>query len=111
MDILLVFACLYMAYVNVTTLVKIPLAQWGVMQYAMVVLTLLLVVVGGLKARQFYNKKKAKNAEASAKAILLQAAEPEALEEDDFDPADDDWEQKTADFNYTLVGPDEETKS
>ena len=73
MDILLVFACLYMAYVNVTTLVKIPLAQWGVMQYAMVVLTLLLVVVGGLKARQFYNKKKAKNAEASAKAILLQA--------------------------------------
>lgn len=114
MDILLIVACLYMAYSNITSLAEVPFAEWGMAQYAMVVLTVALVAVGGLKGWQFYKKKKAAadapppEEEAKAEAPVVEAttapvrAEAPPIEE--ANPEDlEDWEIEAADFNYTLV--------
>lgn len=115
MDILLIVACLYMAYSNITSLAEVPFAEWGMAQYAMVVLTVALVAVGGLKGWQFYKKKKAaadapppeegEAEEEEAEAPVVETAKaPVKVEAPPMDEADlEDWEIETANFNYTLV--------
>lgn len=134
MDILLIVACLYMAYANINTLVQTPFAEWELVHYVMVVLTVLLVVVGALKGWQYYKKRKAKAAEGpdpeatgedgpdvqQIEAEEPAKAGPEAVSEAapapprPEPPVDvtglEDWEIETADFNYTLVELPEDDK-
>lgn len=106
MDILLVFACFYMAYSNAAGLIKTPLNQWAAPQYAMLFVTVLLIAVGALKAFQVYKKRKEINAKASEEALVLQAKD--AQEKQNLaPPCLDDWEEKTANFNYTLAEKDD----
>ena len=102
-----------MAYTNITSLAEVPFAEWGMAQYAMVVLTVALVAVGGLKGWQFYKKKKAaadapspeEEVEAEAEAPVAEAAPaPVKAEAPPMDETGlEDWEIETADFHYTLV--------
>lgn len=111
MDILLIVACLYMAYTNITSLAEVPFAEWGMAQYAMVVLTVALVAVGGLKGWQFYKKKKAAadapppaEEEGTEAPVVETTTAPVRAEAPPMDDADlEDWEIETANFNYTLV--------
>lgn len=108
MDILLIVACLYMAYTNITSLAEVPFAEWGMAQYAMVVLTVALVAVGGLKGWQFYKKKKAAAdatpPEEETTPVVEPTTAPARAEAPPMDETDlEDWEIETANFNYTLV--------
>ena len=113
MDILLIVACLYMAYSNITTLAKIPLAQWQAPQYVMVVLTALLVVVGALKGWQFYKKKIAAGSEKDQEAAENIEVETPAPRKTEYIPTQElteenlsemeDWEIEAANFHYTLA--------
>ena len=49
-DLLIAGVCLYMSYTNIQMLAGIPFNSWGIEQYLLVAVTLLLSVVGIYKA-------------------------------------------------------------
>ena len=57
-DILVILACLYFAYSNVKLLVDEPPAQWELVHYVLILVTVALVAVAVLRGVTAYRKSK-----------------------------------------------------
>lgn len=66
MDIFLIVACLYMAYTSVEMALEVPFAEWGFLQYALLLLTVGLLFAAGYRLWQNYKQRKEKRAAEAA---------------------------------------------
>ena len=57
-DILVVICCWYFAFQNIKMLAEMPLSQWQPVQYLLVLVTIGLIGVGGMRAWQYYQRTK-----------------------------------------------------
>ncbi len=95
MDVILILLCLYLIFQNTVSLAALPLTQWGIVQYLLVVVSVALAGVVVLRLRLLYKRRQEKKALSSQIDAITQqstdsddaadtpVAEPEQTESDD----------------------------
>lgn len=130
-DTIVMVACVYVLYSNIKALLEVPFAQWELVQWLLVVISVLLVVAGAHRGWVIYKKWKKKQSgeedteegEKEEKPAEKTANQPSAGDvasislsdldvldapADEFDLDETDFEDNSPDYSVMLEGSEKD---
>lgn len=85
MDIILIFACVYMVYNNVCSLMEVPFGEWGLVHWVLSLVSLGLAAAAVLSGRRLYLRSKHPPEEPKKESFWSEMNEKDAVDMDDAD--------------------------